>query len=155
MRSARPERPPAAGERAPAFRLSKMGGGETSLEEILPGGPVLLAFFKISCPVCQLTLPFLERIHAESIPGSLAIYGIPQDEPGATRDFMKRFGVSFPVLLDPGKGGYQASNAYRLTTVPTLFQLERDGTVSWTLEGFNKAEIQAVAGKAGVNPYCP
>ncbi len=132
-----------------------MGGGETSLEEILPGGPVLLAFFKISCPVCQLTLPFLERIHGESVSGSLAVYGVSQDEPGGTRDFMKRFGISFPVLLDPEKGGYQASNAYGLTTVPTLFQVERDGTVSWTLEGFRKSEIQALAGKAGANPYRP
>ncbi len=123
--------------------------------ETLPAGPVLLAFFKISCPVCQLTLPFLERIHQESAAPRLAIYGISQDGPDWTRDFMKRFGITFPVLLDPEKGGYPASNAYGLTTVPTLFLVERDGTVSWFLEGFNKAEIGALARKAGVNPYRP
>jgi len=52
------------GSRAPDFRLELLGGGVTTLAELLAGGPVLLAFFKIGCPVCQMTFPFLERIHA-------------------------------------------------------------------------------------------
>jgi peroxiredoxin len=49
--------------RAPEFRLPRADGGEIGLEEIIAQGPALLAFFKTSCPVCQLTFPFLERIH--------------------------------------------------------------------------------------------
>ncbi len=37
-----------------------------SLEDILGKGPALLAFYKISCPVCQLTAPYLERLAAGS-----------------------------------------------------------------------------------------
>ena len=70
-----------SGSRAPDFRLPLLGGGETTLTEILARGPVLLAFFKISCPVCQLTFPFLDRVHAAALPGGLQIYGVSQNDP--------------------------------------------------------------------------
>ena len=54
----------AAGAKAPAFRLTSLDGSARTLEDILAGGPALLAFFKISCPVCQLTAPYLERLAA-------------------------------------------------------------------------------------------
>ena len=48
-----------AGERAPAFELQDVRGGKRSLDEILAGGAAVLAFFKITCPTCQLMMPFL------------------------------------------------------------------------------------------------
>ena len=141
------------GSRAPDFKLKNLAGGETSLHELLPNGPVLLAFFKITCPVCQLTFPFLDRIHRERTPASIAIYGISQDDERWTRDFNERYGVTLPTLLDPEEQDFPVSNAYGISTVPSLFLVERDGTVSWTLEGFSKRELQALAGKAGVNPF--
>ena len=68
-----------------------------TLEDILAGGPALLAFFKISCPVCQLTAPYLERLAANH---AIQVIGISQDERSATRGFLERFGVTFPTLLD-------------------------------------------------------
>jgi hypothetical protein len=41
-----------------------LDGGETTLRDLISNGPALLAFFKVSCPVCQMTLPFLDRIEA-------------------------------------------------------------------------------------------
>ena len=64
------------GSRAPDFRLARLDGAETSLKDAIANGPALLAFFKISCPVCQLAFPFLDRIHAS---GALSIYGVCQN----------------------------------------------------------------------------
>src|SRR5215471_6857867 len=89
-----------AGVRAPSFQLTSLGGGKRSLEEILTAGPVLLAFYKVSCPVCQLAFPYIERIAAGS---SLQIVGISQDDDSATKSFNQRFGVTFPTLLDQSK----------------------------------------------------
>src|SRR5580658_9844628 len=86
-----------AGKRAPEFQLEMLGGGSTTLREILAGGPALLAFFKISCPVCQMTFPFLERIHRA---GAVRIFGISQNDAADTREFNQEFGVTFPTLLD-------------------------------------------------------
>src|ERR1700754_1566046 len=86
-----------------------------SLESALPVGEVLLVFFKISCPTCQLALPFLERQHRS---GQLVVYGISQDKADATAAFAKTFGLTFPILLDSAASHYPASNAYGISTVP-------------------------------------
>jgi Peroxiredoxin len=43
----------APGRPAPDFRLPDLQGAETSLDQLLPHGPVLVVFFKVSCPTCQ------------------------------------------------------------------------------------------------------
>ena len=83
--------------------------------------------YKISCPVCQLTAPYLQRLAASN---AIQVIGISQDDADATRGFMQRFGVTFPTLLDLSSEDYPASNAYGITSVPSLFLLERDGTIA-------------------------
>lgn len=148
-----------AGQRAPDFNLARAEKGaplgSTSLAALLSGGPVLLAFFKASCPVCQMTLPFLERIHRGRAAGSMRIYGVSQDDAETTAEFSAEFGITFPMLLDTEESGYPASNAYGLAHVPSLFLVERDGRIAWSLEGFNKREFAELARQAGVKPFRP
>ncbi len=148
-----------AGQRAPGFKLKRLEKGAAKgiadLAELLASGPVLLAFFKSTCPVCQMTLPFLERIHRGRTPGSLEVYGISQDDAETTREFAGEFGLSFPMLLDTEESGYPASNNYGLSHVPSLFLVGRDGTIAWSLEGFHKRELLEVAAQAGVDPFLP
>lgn len=146
MASHRQLKLPRAGSLAPAFRLSRLEGGEITLAEIA-AGPAVLAFFKVSCPVCQMTLPFLERIHTA---GVLKIYGISQNDAADTREFMRDFGLSFPMLLDSEDDDFPASNAYGISSVPTMFLVERDGTLSRVIEGWQKAEIERLGTLAGV-----
>ena len=148
-----------AHQHAPDFKLERLQNGNTggaaALSELLRDSPVLLAFFKSTCPVCQMTLPFLERIHRGRAPGSFEIFGVSQDDGETTAEFCAQFRISFPMLLDSETGGYVASNAYGISHVPSLFLVERDGTIVWSLEGFNKREFLAVAGRAGVSPFQP
>ena len=142
----------AAGSRSPDFRLARLDGGETTLGEISVRGPALLVFFKVSCPVCQMTLPFLDRIHAA---GSLPVYGISQNDARDTQQFMHEFGISFPMLLDSEDCDFPASNAYGISSVPTSFLVERDGSVSRVIEGWQKAEIERLGALAGVAVFRP
>lgn len=141
---------PEAGEQAPSFRLKDLAGAAVSLEEILSKGPALLAFYKVSCPVCQLTFPFLERLAAGL---SIQMIGISQDDLNATQGFNQRFGVTFPTLLDQSKEGYPASNAYGITNVPTLFLVEPDGRIGNVISGFSKRALEALGERVGVNPF--
>jgi len=84
----------AAGSRAPEFNLARVNGAKQSLGEILKNGPALLAFYKISCPVCQLTAPYLERLSSNA---QIQVIGISQDDDGSTQGFLDRFGVTFPT----------------------------------------------------------
>ena len=112
-----------------------LGGGEVSLRE---AGPVLLAFFKISCPVCQFTLPFLNRICPER-----KVLGVSQNTERDTRHFVEHFGVEYPVLLDP-EDAFPASNAFGITNVPTTFLCGADGRVEQVIEGWNKKDMDAL-----------
>lgn len=137
------------GSRAPEFRLPRLDGGETSLHDILVNGPAVLAFFKVTCPVCQFTLPFLDRIQS---PGALPVYGISQNDARATAEFTREYGTSFPVLLD-AEDAFPTSNAFGISTVPTMFVIETDGTISNVIEGWLKADIAALGKQGGVNPF--
>jgi len=142
---------------APQFDLPALAGGRQSLRDLLTSGPVLLGFFKVSCPTCQLTLPFLERLYRGQVADGPQIVGISQDDAAATRDFNRRYGISLPVLLDPPGGvetaHYPASNAYGITNVPTLFLVEPDGRISLSVTGFDKAEIEKLGVRFGVEVF--
>jgi peroxiredoxin len=130
-----------AGGKAPEFRLPLLDGGDISLGEIAVRSPALLAFFKVSCPVCQLTFPFLERVYRA---GTLAVYGISQNDEKDTREFAARYRTTFPMLLDSAKSGYPVSNAYGISNVPTMFLIERDGSIGQVILGWRKQEMIAL-----------
>ena len=135
-----------AGSLVPDVRLKLLSGGEIALREIAARGPALLAFFKISCPVCQLTFPFLERLHST---GTLTIYGISQNDARDTREFNEDFGITFPTLLDDEDSGFPASNAFGISSVPTLFLIAPDGSISRVIEGWRKKEMEWLGTQAG------
>jgi peroxiredoxin len=139
----------AAGAKAPSFKLDDLDAKAHSLKSLLDRGPVLLALYKISCPVCQLTMPYLERIAA----GSLPIIGISQDDERATRRFLKTYGIGMPTLLDREEDGYRVSNAFAITHVPSLFLVETDGIISLATSGFNKRDLEIIGHRAGVDPF--
>ena len=137
------------GMKAPAFTLDDGAGGKRSLPEILSRGPALIALYKISCPVCQMTFPFLERISK----GSLQVIGVSQDDERGTAKFQKSYAPELPVLFDRELEDYPASNAFGISHVPSLFLIEQDGTISMTSEGFVKREMEAIGERAGVAPF--
>ncbi|HKV24957.1 MAG TPA: TlpA disulfide reductase family protein [Candidatus Acidoferrum sp.] len=135
----------AAGKNAPGFSLKGMDGKPSTLKDALEHGPVVAAFFKISCPVCQFTFPFLERLYQRYGGKDIAFWGVSEDDAGETKNFAKEYGVTFPMLLDEKKNGYPASNAYGLTNVPSIFLIEPDGNVKVSCIGFDKKELEKIA----------
>jgi peroxiredoxin len=133
-----------AGNIAPGFSLKSLDGKEYSLGDLLQRGPLVAAFFKISCPVCQFTFPFLERLYKRYGGDSVTFLGISQDDARDTRDFAKEFGVTFPILLDD-EDGYIVSNAYGLTNVPTIFLIDTQGTVKVSSMGFDRKDLETIA----------
>ena len=130
-----------------------MDGTEYSLRGLLERGPVLISFFKVSCPVCQFTFPFLERLYKRLAGSNAAFFGISQDTIRATREFADEYGVTFPILIDAD--GYPASNAYGLTNVPTSFLIDTDGTAKIVCLGFNKKDLEAIAAELSERQKIP
>ena len=136
-----------AGHQAPHFALNATSGRPFALEEALRKGPVVAAFFKISCPVCQFAFPFLERLYTTYGDERASFVGISQDDARDTKEFCEEYGVSFPVLLD--ENGYPVSNQYGLTNVPTIFLVAPDGTVNVSSMGFVKADLEKISAELG------
>jgi len=135
-----------AGVRAPHFSLATVDGKQVSLQEALRKGPVVLAFFKVGCPVCQYAFPFFQRMYEAHRDAGVSFIGVSQDNARDTTTFMKEFGVTFPVALDdPAK--YTVSNAYGLNTVPTVFYIGTSGDIEISSVSWSKAEFEAINAK--------
>lgn len=147
----------ATGTSAPEFELKTLDGKRFSLAEALAAGPVVLAFFKVSCPVCQFAFPYLERLHRAYRQKGFTLVGVSQNDAKETAAFNKEFGVTFPVLLDE-LSRYPVSNAYGLTNVPTLFWIAPDGEIEVSSVGWLKADFEQInrkmadAGKISAAP---
>lgn len=133
-----------AGNIAPGFSLKALDNKDYSLATLMGRGPVVAAFFKISCPVCQFTFPFLERLYKRYGGDCVTFLGVSQDDARATSKFAKEYGVTFPMVIDD-EDGYVVSNAYGLTTVPTIFLIDSDGTVKISCMGFDKKDLESIA----------
>jgi peroxiredoxin len=136
-----------AGKQAPQFELDAMDGSRFSLQDALGRGPVLAVFFKNSCPVCQYALPYYERVYKTYGKGKFSLVGVSQNEKNDTAEFMKRYGISFPMLLDDTKS-YPASNAYGLTNVPTAFWISQDGDIEISSVGWSRQDFEEIVKRA-------
>ena len=140
----------APGSTAPDFRLPRLDGGTATLQEVIANGPAVIAFYKTTCPVCQFTFPFLERIHKA---GTLPVYAVSQDDAEDTREFNREFGLTLPTLLDSGRSGYAVSEAFGISSVPSAFLIERDGGIARVIEGWSKRDIESLGGLAGAEVF--
>lgn len=134
-----------AGRNAPTFNLTGVDGKRYSLQGALGQGPLLAAFFKVSCPTCQFAFPFLDRLYRqfrEAGATGIQVWGISQDDAEQTRHFARDLGATFPLLLD--EDPYETSQAYGLTHVPSLFLIAPDGRVEISGDGFSKSELLAI-----------
>ncbi len=112
--------------------------------------PALFMLFKISCPVCQMAAPVVQRLSASS---KIEVIGISQDDEEGTEEFREAFGVTFPTLLDDADRDYRLSNALGITHVPAMFLVEPGGRIAMAVAGFSKRDLEAVGRLAEVPPF--
>lgn len=158
--------PLALGAQAPDFELPELDGGVVRLGKWLAAGPVVVAFFKTTCPTCMLAFPFLERIHKGT--SRLRVLAVSQDGMEATRRFHDDFEITMPTVLDAAGEGYAVSNAYGITHVPSLFLVTRAGgvgadgdgadgkgagVIEWFSTGFSKPELEELGERARVKVF--
>ena len=117
----------AEGTQAPPLRLPALAGGEVALDSYR-GRMVLVNFWATWCPPCVEEMPSLERLHRALAGEGLVVLGVSVDDDGAALEaFVRRAGVTFPILRDPGARGPAA--AWRTTGWPETFVLDRSGRI--------------------------
>jgi peroxiredoxin len=126
---------------APNFELPKLDGG---LARLYPedGKLTLVIFYKFSCPTCQLTLPYIQKMY-ETYGDSVHFRAVAQDGPEKTREFAQQYNITMPILLD--QEPYSVSRQYELVSVPSIFLVNPDRTIRYAGEGFVKQELLNLA----------
>lgn len=139
---------PDVGDQAPDFTVPTGAGESFTLSEALRRGPVVLAFFKITCGTCQFTFPFLERMAARYRRDPVEFWGISQDDAAKTAEFRERFSISFSTAIDAPD--YAASRLYHFQFVPTILLVAPEGRVRLRISGFSKAGLIRLSEEIGV-----
>jgi len=117
-------------------------GQAHDLQQVLENGPVLLGVYKSSCASSKQMFPFLERLHERHRGDGLTVLGVSQDSPNITRSFARRYGITFPILVEGDN--YPISRAFDIMATPTLFLIDPDGTVAYSTMGFMKPALDAL-----------
>jgi len=109
----------------PAFSLPRLDGGSVASGS-LRGKPVLVNFWASWCIPCRDEAPLLEQA-SHRYAGRLVVLGIDhQDFAGDARAFARRYGMTYPTVVDKGDKLY---TKYGLTGVPETFCANARGQV--------------------------
>ena len=111
---------------APAFALERLDveGGTLSLDD-LRGKPLVVNFWASWCVPCKDEVPVLQETYERYRDQGLVVLGIDaQDFRADARRFMKRFGLTYPVVYD-GKGS--TLGRWGVTGFPETFFVDRSG----------------------------
>lgn len=93
------------GKPAPELVAQGLAGATHSLADA-GGRLVWVNFWATSCEPCRTEMPAMQRL-AETYSDELLILGVDWgEEHGSVVEFVERYGVEYPILLDPGLEAY-------------------------------------------------
>jgi cytochrome c biogenesis protein CcmG/thiol:disulfide interchange protein DsbE len=110
----------------PSFTLPRLDGGELASSG-LDGKAQVVNFWASWCIPCREEAPLFEQASKRYASRDLVVLGIDhQDFAGDARAFARKYGMTYPSVLDKGDKLYAR---YGLTGVPETFCVNRRGKV--------------------------
>lgn len=143
------------GKPAPELTGASPLGKPVSLSEFRGKVPTVLTFWSIYCAACVEEMTGLQRLYDKYGPGKIAVVAVNGDADvgvGRVKAFLDRSAAApdgkftFHVLFD-GKG--DVMRLYGVSRLPTLFFLDRDGTVREVIEGGGEGRERRVLSAIG------
>ncbi len=142
--------PLSPGRPAPAATFTRAGGGTVTTAGLLAetdGLPLLLVFFKVSCPTCKLSWPYVQSLHAAYGGRAVHVVGVSQNAAKESGEFFEEFGkATFDLVLDP-EPRFEASNAFLVESVPHLALVSPAGILEDAFSGWSKAKMEALGAR--------
>ena len=122
-------------ETAPSFTLTTLSGESVSLDGFR-GKIVFLIFWAAWCAPCRVELPELDRLYKKYNHEGFEVIAISVDASESdVKNFLRKFPVRFPVLLDKQS---DVNDAYRVSGLPTAFIIGKNGIIRHVHRGFGK-----------------
>ncbi|HEU4782576.1 MAG TPA: TlpA disulfide reductase family protein [Ktedonobacterales bacterium] len=117
---------PLVGHLAPDVTVHDMRDHLTALSS-LRGSVVLLNFWYVSCPPCQIEMPALERAYLAHQSQGFKVVGLDVvDDASTISAFTSRLGITYPILRDIGQ---RAVLAYQVRATPSSYLIDRGGVI--------------------------
>ncbi|HVA38845.1 MAG TPA: TlpA disulfide reductase family protein [Candidatus Dormibacteraeota bacterium] len=121
----------APGHPMPAMTAPMPNGRELSLAS-LRGHAVWINCFATWCEPCNAEMPLIVETYRRSFAAGLRVVGISMSEhASALPPFLKRYGITFPVVLDHA----QATNVWGISDIPTSIFLDARGVIRTIRQG--------------------
>lgn len=112
---------------APNFSLPDLKGQMIELKNYR-GKVVFINFWATWCLTCEEEMPSMERLYQmfKGKPFEMLTISIDKEGENAINDYLEKFGLTFPVLLDPKSN---VAELYRTTGVPETFIIDKNGFI--------------------------
>jgi thiol-disulfide isomerase/thioredoxin len=125
---------------APAFSLSRLGGGPKVTLASLRGKAVVINFWSSYCGPCKKEMPRLEAAAQRWRGRGVAVVGVDTlDNHRAAEDFARKHGVTYAIGYDDVA---EIATRYGVEFTPTTFFVDRRGRiVKRILAGVSAAEL--------------
>ena len=125
-------------ELAPNFTLLTVSSGDFHLRDY-KGRPVLINFFASWCLPCREEMPVLEKIAHEYESKGVVFLGIAIDDTEQKiKDFVAKYGVTFPVGLDKTAA---IQKSFGLYGIPTTYFIDKQGIINYSHSGSVTEEL--------------
>jgi len=126
------ETAPQVNKSAPDFTLDTLGGTEITLSE-MRGTPVVLNFWQVHCPYCQMELVDFEELANQSN-SDMAVIAVNMGESRSrVEQFFGDYELHFTVALD--EDSQVSSQKYNVLYLPTTFFIDRKGVIRYIKVG--------------------
>jgi peroxiredoxin len=124
---------PKVGAAALDFGLLSLRGDTVKLSDYR-GKAVFLNIWATWCPPCREEMPAMESLHQRLKGREFKMLAVSIDREGekVIRPFVAKYGLTFPVLLDPDSKTYRL---YGLTGIPETFLIDKNGVILYKIIG--------------------
>jgi peroxiredoxin len=117
---------------APELQLHDIDGNPVSLSDYR-GQVVLVNNWATWCPPCRQEMPILDAYFRDHRHQDFLIVAIDAGDPAEmVADFIDRYGLSFPVWVDPSSS---ALNSFRNNYLPSSYLIDQKGQVVMAWNG--------------------
>ena len=131
----------------PEFTLKDLSGKAWTFQD-LRGKVVLVNFWATWCPPCRKEMPDLEKLFERFGAKGFVVLAISDEETGKVEPFIRERGVTFPVLLDPGR---KVNEAFAVEGIPKSFVYDREGKLAaQSIDMRTQKQFLEMLGKAGL-----